>query len=162
MVHTKIAMRTRFLSYLLALLCAGFLSAGFSYSSDIKSSKKLFNKLYARMNDVIAKGDTKAYAAFLDESFEYVQLNNKVWKKSEVLESFNSISKRGPIARSKIESISVSDGIVKVVVLNLEDGGREQKTDLWQLKEGTWLLTHSRIDELIYYDFNGKRVEFRR
>jgi hypothetical protein len=162
MVHRNIAMRTRFLNYLVALLCAGILNAGISYSSDVKASKKLFNDLYARMNDVIAKGDTKAYAVFLDERFEYVQLNNKVWKKSEVLESFNTISVRGPKVRSKIKSISAADGAVKVVVLNLEDGGSEQKTDLWELKEGTWLLTHSRIDELIYYNFNGKRVELKR
>ena len=112
MAHRKIAVRTRFLNYFIAVLCAGFLSAEISYSSDVKPSRKLFNELYARMNDVMAKGNTKAYATFLDETFEYVQLNNKVWKKSEVLESFNSVSVRGPKVRSKIKAISVTDGVV--------------------------------------------------
>jgi len=111
------------------------------------TNKQVFMVLYAQINELIMKRNTKAYALFLDPDFEVYFSDGHRRRKDEVIEHFNTYQDRR--LRTVVKSVKLFAGMAAVVkcIELYDDGIYLRKTDLWKLTNGLWRLRQTRMED---------------
>lgn len=104
---------------------------------------------YLQIDDATRGGDTRSFAVVLAEGYEEYDLQDRLQKRSEVIEKFNAFfgrQKRDFV--TKIVSFTSTADSAKVVCNRIDNGEKIfwRRTDLWRYAAGAWQLSQSRVD----------------
>jgi len=129
-------------------------------SDDSKVARKAIMLRYSVMDEATRNSDTEGFASVLADNYEQFDSNNRMLKRSEVIEKFNAfLGQQKRKFKTKIISAKISKTSAKVICqrIDVDEGLLWKRTDLWKLSSGTWFLTQSREDEVII--LKGGRAE---
>ena len=136
------------------IVILAFVLLGFTHSSansaNSNAAQRAITLRYAIMDKATRNADTKNFASVLANNYEEFDSDNRMLKRSEVIEKFNAFfGQQKRQFKTKITSAEINVTSAKVVCqrIDIGEGIFWNRTDLWKLSNGTWFLTQSKVDD---------------